>query len=187
MPRLFIAASLPEKTRLQIEAAVAPLRSLLPAASWTRAESFHLTLAFLGDQEERVVQPLSAELDKRISEERTFELIASGCGFFPNERRPRVAWIGLEPREPLERIAVLVRESVASQGVSFDQKPFSPHLTLARIRARWSSRDVEQFSRRLSGLRSEPATLEGVTVFESQLSSKGAIHTSRHRVPFRTQ
>ena len=180
--RLFIAASLPETTRLQIEATVAPLRSRLPAASWTRAESFHLTLAFLGDLDESVIQPLSVELDTRLSEERAFDLTAAGAGFFPDQRRSRVAWIGLEPREPLIRVAALVRDAVRGVSLAFDEKPFAPHLTLARLRARWSRQDVDQFLSRLSDFRSEPARLDAVTLFQSQLSSKGAIHTPLHRV-----
>ena len=182
MPRLFIASPVPETIRLQIEAAAAPLRSTLPSASWTRPESFHLTFAFLGDQDRGVVEPLAKRLDEMLKSERSLNVSLSDPGCFPDERRPRVAWIGLSPRQPLITLAGRVRDAVSSERIPFDQKPWVPHLTLARLRDRWSGADVEKFRRAFANLERRTAVLNSVVLFESQLSSRGAIHTPLHRV-----
>jgi len=180
--RLFIAAPVPELIRLQIEAAAAPLHSALPSASWTRADSFHLTFAFLGEHEGSVVEPLSGRLDETLRTAASFSVSLGEPGFFPNERRPRVAWIGLNPRQPLIDLAEKVRGAVTAQNVSFDQKPYVPHLTLARLRERWNAAAAAKYLRALTELEPVRAELTTVILFESQLSSRGAIHTPLHRV-----
>lgn len=177
MPRLFIAAPLPESTKRQIERVVAPLRQRLAPASWTRPESFHLTFAFLGDQKEAMVDPLAGELAFRLRGAAGFEVVVAGCGFFPNPRRPRVAWVGLRPEEELKRTAQGVLEALRARKIDFDEKPYVPHLTLARLRERWADRHVREFMEALERFSSEPARLDSVILYQSQLSSKGAIHT----------
>lgn len=183
MPRLFIAAPLPESTKRQIELVIAPLRQRLPLASWTRAESFHLTFAFLGEQDEAIVDPLGDELSRHLRDQVGFEVVVAGCGFFPNPRRPRVAWVGLQPEEALKRTALSVREALRARKIDFDEKTYVPHLTLARLRQRWTDRDVHQFREALEPFSSEPARVDSVILYQSQLSSKGAIHTPLRTFP----
>lgn len=177
MPRLFIAAPLPESTKRQIELVIAPLRQRLPLASWTRAESFHLTFAFLGEQDEAIVDPLGDELSRHLRDQVGFEVVVAGCGFFPSPRRPRVAWVGLRPEAELQRMAQGVREALRARNVEFDRKAYVPHLTLARLRERWSNRHVRKFMGALEEFSSEPARVDSVILYKSQLSPKGAIHT----------
>lgn len=178
MARLFIAAPLSENTRNEIERVVAPLRIASPSASWSRPEAYHVTFAFLGEQDESVIEPLAADLAKRLQWVRRFDLVATQCGFFPNSRRPRVGWIGLSPESALNGIAQHVREAVRAQKIEFDSKPFVAHLTLARLQDGWSPGDVENFSRSLEGFATSPQPLTEISIYKSQLSPKGAIHTA---------
>jgi 2'-5' RNA ligase len=177
MARLFIAAPLSETTRNEIERVVAPLRVASPSASWSRPEAYHVTFAFLGDQDESVIEPLAADLATRLQWVRPFDLVATQCGFFPNARKPRVGWIGLSPESALNGVARHVREALRAQKIEFDSKPFVAHLTLARLENGWSPTDVDNFSRSLEGFATSPNPLTEVSIYRSQLSPKGAVHT----------
>jgi 2'-5' RNA ligase len=180
--RLFIAAALPDRVREQIERVVAPLRSKMPSASWTRPEAFHLTFAFLGEQNQDLVAPLCRGLESALSSLQPVSVIASNSGFFPSEARARVVWIALQPEEPLKRIAAAVRAALRASKVDFDDKPYLPHLTLARIRDRWSAANIERFRAALSGFATEAAAVDSVILYQSRLSPRGAIHTALQRV-----
>jgi 2'-5' RNA ligase len=184
--RLFVAWPLGEAIRSELARVTGPLRSRMPAATWPRAESIHLTFAFLGDTHADRVAAISAALDA-CAEAGAIEVRAGEVGVFPDERRPRVAWIGLEPREPVTALAGRVRASLAGAGVGFDEKPFRPHLTLARVKASWRAADVATVRRTFLGWVSPAAMLDRIVLYESRLGPSGAVHTELHAVPLRTE
>src|SRR5687767_3465161 len=126
--RLFIASTFPETATRAINERMAALRTKLPPASWTRPESQHLTLAFLGEQEESLIPAIAAPLGIALGELPAFKASLRGCGFFPNARRARVGWIGLEPEQAFCDIARAVRAVVTRAGVTLDRADFRPHL-----------------------------------------------------------
>jgi RNA 2',3'-cyclic 3'-phosphodiesterase len=163
--RAFIAIDLPEPARAVVRA----LQQPLPCARGvrlTRPEKCHLTLKFLGEIEaERAPALLAALAEIR---ERAFELSFTSLGTFPNARRPRVVWIGVTRPPELDRLARAVDR--ATPEVVLD-KPFRPHVTLARIDGR--------------GVRLEQSVLEQeappcrfvvseFALFESVLGAEGA-------------
>ena len=175
--RLFIASNFQVATVLAIEAAVARVQPRLPRSSWLKSEAYHLTYAFLGEHPESVVAPLSASLRKHLGDVSRIETRVGEPGFFPNEKRPRVGWLAVDPDLPLKSIGDRVRASVQEAHVAFDEKPFVPHLTLVRMRAPWNRRDAENFLVELGTLRAPASTIDAVTLFASVLGSGGAIHT----------
>lgn len=175
--RLFLATHFPGEVLRDLNARVAQLRPRLPAASWVREETQHLTFAFLGEQPEELVEQLGAPLQTALSAMPRFEARLRGCGFFPNPRRARVGWAGLDPEQSFVNVARAVREVVAKNGVQLDGADFKPHLTLMRIRDPWPPASIDLFNRTLGDYRSEPFALDSVTLFSSQLNPKGAIHT----------
>jgi RNA 2',3'-cyclic 3'-phosphodiesterase len=178
VPRLFAGWKLPREVGEAVGHAVAPLRERLPAASWTRSESYHITFAFLGDQPEERVRQIGDSIEASLAGIRAASTALGVPGFFPSERRPRVGWISFEPAEPLEMIGTAVRTSLAELGCDL-AKPFRPHLTLARIRSRWRSADVELFRRSLRSLEGIPLLVDKVVLFESHLGAAGARHEAR--------
>lgn len=181
--RLFIAVNFPAPVLGALNARVAPLRPRLPAAAWVKEATQHVTLAFLGEQPEASVEPLSTSLASSMTGVAQFEARLSGCGFFPNPRRARVGWIGLEPEEPFVAIAKTVREIVARSGVVLDSAEFRPHLTLMRMRDAWPPASIELFTKSLGDYRSEPFTVSAITLFASDLQPKGAVHTPLQVIP----
>lgn len=113
---------------------VDPLRKLRSGARWLHTANLHLTLRFLGDKVDR---KLLVALDSRFGEVAAqtapFILEARGTGAFPNLDRPRVIWIGLVSEE-LIRLAQQVEKAAAEVGFEPEARPYSPHLTIARVR-----------------------------------------------------
>ena len=175
--RLFIAASFPEDVLRSLNQRVETLKPKLPHASWVRPETQHLTLAFLGEQEEALVDRLAIDCGKR------FEARLRGCGFFPNRRHARVGWIGAEPQEEFVALAQRVRDAVTAAGVELDQNEFKPHLTLMRMRDRWPPLATETFEKTLRDYQSASFAVDRVTLYLSRLCPKGAEHTPLRQFP----
>ncbi|MFN2443666.1 MAG: RNA 2',3'-cyclic phosphodiesterase [Thermoanaerobaculia bacterium] len=174
--RLFIGWPLPLEQKAALEVRIETLRSALPA-SWARPEALHLTLLFLGETDSgrvpRLIEALGA-----LSERAALGVALAGAGFFPSAKRPRVAWIGVEPVTPIRDLAHAVH---AAAGAAPGEKEFHPHLTLARIRGSWRSSEVGRFERALAGVRLE-GILDRIVLFESRLSRGGAQHVPLHEV-----
>jgi 2'-5' RNA ligase len=175
--RLFIATSFQAEVIDDLNARVARVKPRLPAASWVRPETQHLTFAFLAEQPEALVEKIAAPLATTLSAIAHFEAQLHGCGFFPNPRHARVGWIGLQPEEKFVTIANTVRDVVKKHGVQLDASDFRPHLTLMRIRDRWPPASIDLFCSTLRDYRSASFEVKDVTLYSSQLNPNGAIHT----------
>lgn len=183
--RLFIAATFPADVLSALNERITALRPRLPSASWVRPEAQHVTLAFLGEQPESLTEPLAESLGKALSETKRFEARLHGCGVFPNPRRARVGWIGLEPEDAFVAVAGAVRQAVNEQKIQLDAAEFKPHLTLMRIRDVWPPASIELFRKSLADYGSRPFNVESVTLFSSRLNPSGAIHTPLREVALR--
>ena len=175
--RLFIATTFPRDVLADVNARVARVKPKLAAASWVRPEAQHLTFAFLGEQPETLVDKLTPLVSERLAGSGSFEGRLSGCGFFPNPRHARVAWVGVTPPEAFRSVADGVRAAVKDAGVDLDGADFKPHLTLCRIRDVWPPACIETFNAALRGFESAPFPVDHVTLFSSKLDPSGAIHT----------
>jgi 2'-5' RNA ligase len=169
--RLFIATSFPAEILRSLNERLTTLKPKLPRAAWVRPETQHLTFAFLGEQDESLVNRLE------IPGERSFEANLRGCGFFPNHRHARVGWVGAEPGEEFVTLARRVRNAVSTAGVDIDQNEFRPHLTLMRIRDHWPPLAIDTFEKALRDFQSPTFAVDHVTLYVSRLSPDGAVHT----------
>ena len=179
--RLFIATTFPEEELRAISDRIAMVTWKLPPAAWVRSETQHLTFAFLGEQPQSLVPTLTRSVESSLADMPRFEGRLRGTGFFPNPRHARVGWIGAAPEEKFRAVAEAVRGAVNAAGVVIERTDFRPHLTLFRIRDSWPTASIETFSAALRDYESEPFTVDGVTLFSSELNPKGAIHTPVHR------
>jgi len=175
--RLFIATTFPEEILRSLNERLASVRPKLPPASWVRPETQHLTYAFLGEQDEAVVDQIAPKVCEHLRPTKPFEDSLRGSGFFPNRRHARVGWCSVEPEERFSAIAESVREGVREGGVTFEQNEFRPHLTLMRMREHWPPLAIETFEKSLRDYRSAPFAVDRVTLYVSRLNPKGAIHT----------
>ncbi|HEY1914052.1 MAG TPA: RNA 2',3'-cyclic phosphodiesterase [Streptosporangiaceae bacterium] len=135
--RLFVAITPPVVALEELDAAVAPLRRGSPELRWTKPESWHITLAFLGEVEQAAADRLSAPLSSAAARHAGLGLSTAGGGAFPSSRRAGVLWTGIQgDREALRDVAASVTDGARAAGApSPDEgRRFRPHITLARLR-----------------------------------------------------
>jgi len=130
--RLFLAIRIPDDIRGAFGLLIKELRRVQPQAKWVRAENLHVTLKFLGNTEPERLRAVATTISS-IRSEQSVHLAFRGLGFFPNERRPRVFWAGLEASPNLAELAAGIDQAMHGLGFPLEQRPFIPHLTLARF------------------------------------------------------
>jgi 2'-5' RNA ligase len=138
--RIFVALDLSDSLRAAIAKFSEKLRAEFPSARWARIEGIHVTLKFIGEvQEDRVAQIETAL--SNVSSTSPVEMDFRGEGFFPDEQRPRVFWIGIDSTPNLAEIAAQIETLLQRLGIPRESREFKPHLTLARIS---ESRGIEK-------------------------------------------
>jgi 2'-5' RNA ligase len=128
--RIFIALDIPQQIRSQITEYRERAHGLAPDARWARVEGLHVTLKFVGEVSDPVVQQIKSAL--ATVKAAPFEVKFEGVGFFPNEKGARVFWVGVDGGTALPRLAAAVDAALAGIGIAREEKDYHPHLTLAR-------------------------------------------------------
>jgi 2'-5' RNA ligase len=130
--RLFVALEIPSAVRENLAALLKSLRTVSPQTRWMRPENLHITLKFMGEVPETKLAAIrNALADARSEQPVTLDF--RGLGFFPNENHPRVFWAGIEASPNLKTLAADIERAMEKLGIPREQRPFSPHLTLARF------------------------------------------------------
>jgi len=133
--RAFWAIDLPQELKTALGALQERLRTDLPPAHWPPPENFHLTLAFLGNIPETAL-PQALEAGRQVATaHRPFSLHTTDLGAFPDPKRARILWLGLQADASLARLVLDLQQSMGALGLNLDDKPFIPHLTLARMKS----------------------------------------------------
>ncbi|MBM7563082.1 RNA 2',3'-cyclic phosphodiesterase [Paenibacillus sacheonensis] len=133
--RLFIALPLPDGIKRAIGAWSTRIREELPFRKWTNEADLHITLQFLGDTNPILLPELKAALTAAAGSMaiQPFGLSLRGMGIFGRTEQPRVLWAGIEGAlEQLHRLQRLILEATAPLGFRAEERPYSPHLTIAR-------------------------------------------------------
>lgn len=181
--RLFVALELPAPILAALEQLQDQLRADRSArvVRWTRPEGIHLTLKFLGETPSARLDAIRAGLQAAASAHRPLQLGAAGLGCFPNPRAPRVVWVGLTgDLDALAALQSAVEAAIAPLGFPTENRPFSPHLTLGRVRQDASAAEVRALGALVTGtaigaLGAWQAT--AISLMRSELSRDGARYT----------
>jgi 2'-5' RNA ligase len=144
--RTFIALNLPAKERYELEQALAPARQSGLPVRWTDSNGLHLTLKFLGEIDTSQVQPVADALQQVGARNERLELRITGFGAFPSLRRASVLWVGVTADPRLLALQRDVEESLALLGYPAEQRPFRPHLTVARTQRGARAPDVSRLA-----------------------------------------
>jgi len=130
--RVFAAIEIPDDLKEALRSFVGRLR---PTAKigWSPVDNLHVTTKFIGEWPEPRLDQMKRTLAS-VPVNGAIEVTVKGLGWFPNPRRPRVFWAGVEGGEALRTLARATEQAVAPLGVPIEQRAYSPHLTLARIR-----------------------------------------------------
>jgi len=176
--RLFIAIEIPDEVKKELTATQQLLKGSGIEASWPRPEGIHLTLKFLGETPESRIPDIMKGIREAAKETGPFRLEVRGVGTFPNPKNARVAWVGLSGDvEKLSRIQASVEEAITGIGFERDERAFTPHLTLGRVKY---IRSRDQWLKTLEEVRD--ASLSGfdvtaVSLMKSELKPSGAVYT----------
>jgi len=182
--RIFIAIELPADVRQKITRHIDRLRNKLPdvRASWIREQNLHLTIKFFGDILVERVEAASESLKGAANKIQSFEIQIDGCGAFPPRGRPNVLWMGIDdPSGNLQRLHGALEDECAKAGFERDQRPFHPHLTIARIRNPQNARQLAALHQE-TDFNSLLVKVSDVCLIRSELNPEGSRYTivARH-------
>ncbi len=179
--RLFLALELPSATADELHVVVEPLREREPALAWVPTHKLHLTLKFLGDADEARVAALGQACERVAARHRTFDMQLAGVGAFPNFRRPRVVWMGVEAEPRLELLHHDVEVAAADVGYEVEGRPFRPHVTLARVREPLPADRARAFAGAARAVAFSATTcVDTLTLFDSATGRSGAHYRRVH-------
>jgi 2'-5' RNA ligase len=179
--RAFIAVDIGGDARSKLAKLQRQLQRTHADVKWVKVESIHLTLAFLGNVPIDSIRPLEAAMDQAFQGQETFDLKVAGTGTFGKPKHPRVIWAGIEECPPLMQLQEKTVEALHAADVQFDAKPFSPHLTLGRVKS------FKHISALLDALVREKdvefgcVQISEVLLIKSKLKPGGAEYTVLHR------
>ena len=152
--RLFVALDFPDAVRQTLRELIARLQPGFGSAKWVRPEAMHITLKFIGEVDGEKLAPIRGALAP-VHSSAPVEIHFRGLGFFPNERRPRVLWCGVEASTNLAELAEAVQRALVPLGIPAESRDFVPHLTLARFNSDYAPRkDLETLVRAAGELKS---------------------------------
>lgn len=186
--RLFVALQIPDSIRSDYAALIDDLRRLDAKASpkkpkWVRPENLHVTLKFISQTDPAKLDSIRAALTS-VRSPQEVRLHFSNIGFFPNAKRPRVIWGGMDASQNLAPLAQAVDQQIATLGFPAEDHAFTPHLTLARL-------DPPGIAPELRAAIEKHATRDfGVLhtselhLIESKLKPSGAEYTTLQSFPF---
>ena len=185
--RLFVAIDIDEQTRAQLASVRAAVQAVLdqssipPRVTWVKDESAHVTLRFIGNTSEAVAIQIQEALMKRWPVA-PFDVRWEQIGAFPGGRRPRVVWIGPGSANQVATLARLVNERLDPLIGPGETRPFTPHLTLGRVKESGVGVD---WARALGAAAWVPTTtrVDHVTLYSSRLSPKGPTYTALCKAP----
>ena len=181
--RTFIAIELDESIKVSLTKLQERLKGQVPQGSvrWVRSEGIHLTLKFLGDVSADQIGEITRALQRSCQGFAPFSFSCGGLGCFPDLKRPRVVWVGIqEETGTLAQLQKAIEENVSPLGYPPEKRKFSPHLTLGRVQRRVSSGDLRRLGELVGA--SEIGTLsqmqvKSVNLMRSDLRPSGAVYT----------
>lgn len=172
--RCFIAVALPGPLKNAVGEVIRKLGESGADIKWVPDENLHLTLKFLGETGEGRLEEIKGALHKKLSPYAPFYIKIGGVGYFPGGKNPRVIWVGIEEPGSLADIYTDIENVMVKFGYPREGRPFSPHLTIGRVR---SPKRVAEVIKRLEEFRTvafDEFVVKGVSLMKSELKPGGA-------------
>lgn len=156
-----------------------------PGVKPVNPESTHLTLRFLGPTPADKIEEIRAAIQLAAENVRPFALELKGVGCFPNNRSPRVIWVGLAGEETMMQLQTQLEDSLAELLIKSETRPFSAHLTLARIRDDATPASRRRVGEAVENMAYEPGfkfPVDHVSFIKSVLKPAGPEYSILHRI-----
>ena len=182
---LFIATPISRQVEAELADIIYQLKSVAGNIKWVKPENIHLTIKFLGETDDSLVEPISEIIDETSREIKILNFRLSKLGGFPNLIRPRALWAGLDgDHAELERLAGSLDQLVHKLGYARETRKFRPHLTLGRVK---KPQSLPQLARFIENYKIEamPFQIDRLTLFKSTLTPRGPIYERLHEALFK--
>lgn len=179
--RLFTGLDLPPEVVSNLGRLMGKLR---PTAriKWSPPENLHITTKFIGEWPEERLPELEAAL-RPLPACGPIPVRMRGLGFFPNPHSPRVFWVGIEAPPQLAALAADTDRALAALGIASEQRAFSPHLTLARIKEPVPMQPLRETIAALPSLEFGEFTADRFFLYQSRLNPSGSVYTKVSEYP----
>lgn len=186
--RTFVALEMPVAIEDQLSKVIATLKGDLKEmpVRWVAVENIHMTLKFIGETSEENVQQISSLIEQCAKNVEPFDLQLKGFGVFPDSRRPLVLWVGVSAPENLATLQQKIESGLAHLGYPVEDRPFNPHLTIARVRRGAGSPDAKRIMAAMDehkAITSDPVIIDSVTLFQTVLNRSGSVYNRLFSAP----
>lgn len=176
--RFFIALEIPEQNKAQFQAIQASLHTLIPQARITTSDKIHLTLAFIGDQSDQLIDNLSRLLKESVEGITPFEITPAYIDGFPNIHHPKILWVGV--KDDIDKLYIIherIRDGLESLRLPADERRFIPHITIAKINNPPPfiiNQNLERNLEKIMAANFEPIQISSIKLFQSV--PEGGLH-----------
>ncbi len=186
--RAFIALELPAHVCDAIQKQTLRLRQILgnDFIRWVPTQNMHLTLKFLGDTSTSYLDFLKQMLVRESDLHPSFDMHLGGLGCFPNQRNPRVLWVDIHAPADLTSLQRGIEAGASRLGYKPEARPFSPHLTIGRVRENASLTEIQKIRAALGTVQPGNITIaraDSVHLFKSDLQPGGSVYTKLFSAP----
>jgi len=174
--RVFVALDIPNAVQRAIGKLIGKIQSTCPGARWVRTEGMHITLKFIGEASLATLEQVKAQLSA-VHSAAPVEINFHNVGFFPDARRPRVFWAGMEATPNLSELAADIERGLEALGIPRETRPFRPHLTLARFKSQEGLARLQETLKSLAPFDFGSVRTAEFHLYHSRLKPSGAEYT----------
>ncbi len=174
--RTFVALEIKEELKKSLAAVQQKIGAAAGGIKWVKPDNMHLTLKFLGQTREDKISDISDVLESIAGGLNSFAVAVSGFGAFPNINNPKVIWAGLKADETLFELQKEIETALESLGFIREKRPFSPHLTIGRVRDSSAKKKLKNV---FEDIKADIDSFEvkNITFYKSDLMPDGPVYT----------
>ena len=186
--RTFIAVDFPIEIKAKIEEITTYFKTQLPSKviKWVDANNIHLTLKFMGETPANQLEPIKRAMQQVVTTFPIFDVAIENLGMYPNAKKPRVVWLGISGEKNLISLHKQIDQALKEIGIQPERRPFSPHLTVGRVRRSADPESVIIVGKTLSEFKVSTlgrVTINEVVYYQSELTPQGPNYTILQSTP----
>ncbi|HOU97115.1 MAG TPA: RNA 2',3'-cyclic phosphodiesterase [Bacteroidales bacterium] len=183
MKRTFIAVKTKADKKLIEAASLLHLELKKELIKWVDMNQIHITLAFLGDTDDDIIEKVSSMLSENCENSGMISFTISGLGVFRDINNPRVIWAGIKNYESLSKLQQLVTRCLINIGITPEEREFKPHITLGRIKYIKDRNKLKQIISKYDNIEFQEVKIEELIYYESVLKPEGPIYLPIKQIP----
>ena len=186
--RTFIAVDFPIEIKAKIEEITSYFKTQLPpkVIKWVDSNNMHLTLKFMGETPVNQLEAIKKAMHQVVTAFPILEIEVKDLGMYPNAKKPRVVWLGISGAENLITLHKQLDRALKEIGIQSEKRPFSPHLTIGRVRRSADPESVSTVGQTLSQFKVSSlghVMINELVYYQSELTPQGPNYTILQSTP----